>query len=382
MCQFIYLISNPYTLFWLYFYDQALQAEINAASDADETTAFRPLMPRSLRGGGARATLPSTSSAGDACPGGKQAEVGNDKAKRPRNEKNNASSDGGDCGAGGGIGSGGDDSCSTSTIAEAAAPGASGKKSGYGRRKTDKSDSDKDPVLPGPPGVVITGVTSGSGADGHSRDAGALERVKAESLGASVDDSATDIDGRSTDEIASAPAPPAAESAAVPAAASAIGATAASAVAAGTVAAAAAADAKVLSGCAVSLRCEDFVAEDHGDHGYDVICLFSIVKWIHINGGDEALREVFQKAYGLLQHGGRLVLEPQVQQQKQFQWPAPPAGVGSCVASVMFELCSLSASARPILAPLATGSCQALVLVGWCPASAPPRLFRRKSGNA
>lgn len=94
----------------------------------------------------------------------------------------------------------------------------------------------------------------------------------------------------------------------------------ASAAAAATAASAAAgvvvdaADAKVLSGCAVSFRREDFVAEAHGDHGYDVICLFSVVKWMHINGGDEAVREVFQKAYDLLRPGGRLILEPQVHQ--------------------------------------------------------------------
>ncbi|CAN0439964.1 unnamed protein product, partial [Ectocarpus sp. 13 AM-2016] len=61
----------------------------------------------------------------------------------------------------------------------------------------------------------------------------------------------------------------------------------------------------------VSFRCEDFVTEAHGDHGYDVVCLFSVVKWMHINGGDDALRGVFRKTYSLLRAGGRLILEPQ-----------------------------------------------------------------------
>lgn len=71
-------------------------------------------------------------------------------------------------------------------------------------------------------------------------------------------------------------------------------------------------DVRCLSGCAVSFRREDFVIEPHGDRGYDVVCLFSVIKWMHLNGGDEAVRNVFRKAHALLRPGGRLVLEPQV----------------------------------------------------------------------
>lgn len=72
-------------------------------------------------------------------------------------------------------------------------------------------------------------------------------------------------------------------------------------------------DTTFLSGCAVSFWREDFVAESHdGDRGYDIVCLFSVAKWVHINGGDKALRSMFQKTYDLLRPGGRLVLEPQV----------------------------------------------------------------------
>ena len=86
--------------------------------------------------------------------------------------------------------------------------------------------------------------------------------------------------------------------------------------AAAAAAAADATDVRCLSGCAVSFRREDFVADPHDDLGYDVVCLFSVVKWMHLNGGDEAVRNVFRKAYALLRPGGRLVLEPQV-------WCAP-----------------------------------------------------------
>lgn len=81
-------------------------------------------------------------------------------------------------------------------------------------------------------------------------------------------------------------------------------------------AAADATDVRCLSGCAVSFRREDFVVDPHDDRGYDVVCLFSVVKWMHLNGGDEAVRNVFRKAHALLRPGGRLVLEPQV-------WRAP-----------------------------------------------------------
>lgn len=81
-------------------------------------------------------------------------------------------------------------------------------------------------------------------------------------------------------------------------------------------AAADATDVRCLLGCTVSFRREDFVADPHDDRGYDVVCLFSVVKWMHLNGGDEAVRNVFRKAHALLRPGGRLVLEPQV-------WRAP-----------------------------------------------------------
>ena len=71
-------------------------------------------------------------------------------------------------------------------------------------------------------------------------------------------------------------------------------------------------DVRCLSGCAVSFRREDFVVDPHSDRGYDVVSLFSVVKWMHLNGGDEAVRHVFRKAHALLRPGGRLVLEPQV----------------------------------------------------------------------
>jgi hypothetical protein len=38
---------------------------------------------------------------------------------------------------------------------------------------------------------------------------------------------------------------------------------------------------------------------------------FSITKWIHLNGGDSALRMFFKKAFSVLNSGGTFVLEPQ-----------------------------------------------------------------------
>ncbi|KAI8906694.1 Bicoid-interacting protein 3-domain-containing protein [Gorgonomyces haynaldii] len=44
---------------------------------------------------------------------------------------------------------------------------------------------------------------------------------------------------------------------------------------------------------------------------YDVILLLSITKWIHLNGGDGAIKYVLKKVYHSLSKGGILVLEPQ-----------------------------------------------------------------------
>ncbi|KAG8950084.1 hypothetical protein FRC03_012962 [Tulasnella sp. 419] len=45
--------------------------------------------------------------------------------------------------------------------------------------------------------------------------------------------------------------------------------------------------------------------------GYDVILAFSVTKWIHLNGGDEAIVEFFRKVFRHLRPGGKFVLEPQ-----------------------------------------------------------------------
>lgn len=44
---------------------------------------------------------------------------------------------------------------------------------------------------------------------------------------------------------------------------------------------------------------------------YDIVFLFSITKWLHLNHGDEALLELFGRIHGLLAIDGYLVVEPQ-----------------------------------------------------------------------
>ncbi|KAG5642609.1 hypothetical protein DXG03_002507 [Asterophora parasitica] len=44
---------------------------------------------------------------------------------------------------------------------------------------------------------------------------------------------------------------------------------------------------------------------------YNVIVAFSISKWIHLNGGDDALKAFFQRVYSVLEPGGKFVFEPQ-----------------------------------------------------------------------
>lgn len=109
-------------------------------------------------------------------------------------------------------------------------------------------------------------------------------------------------------------------------------------------AAADATDARCLSGCAVSFRREDFVADPHDGLGYDVVCLFSVVKWMHLNGGDEAVRNVFRKAYALLRPGGRLVLEPQV-------WCVPHNTPEKCLKAGLCPKCRPGSLLPPSLLP-------------------------------
>ena len=44
---------------------------------------------------------------------------------------------------------------------------------------------------------------------------------------------------------------------------------------------------------------------------FDIITCLSVTKWIHMNGGDDALLTLFGKFRDLLRPGGLLILEPQ-----------------------------------------------------------------------
>ncbi|TFK82067.1 Bin3-domain-containing protein [Polyporus arcularius HHB13444] len=63
----------------------------------------------------------------------------------------------------------------------------------------------------------------------------------------------------------------------------------------------------------VSFRTADWVKSEIPEdaEGYDVVVAFSISKWIHLNGGDEALLEFFRRVSDVLRAGGTFVLEPQ-----------------------------------------------------------------------
>ena len=63
-------------------------------------------------------------------------------------------------------------------------------------------------------------------------------------------------------------------------------------------------------------RCENFAAEKPGTtamehHAYDVVLCLSVTKWVHLHGGDAALKRLFQRMSDCLRPGGVLILEPQ-----------------------------------------------------------------------
>lgn len=265
---------------------QALLAEISKGADVDVREAFRPLMPRSLRGngGGSGGRALATPAVVAHPGGGKVGRAGSGATKRQRHEECVAGAGASDADsqsdAGGGDGGGSKDS-------EAAVLGDCRKAKGRGRREGDAPKVDESAVPSKFPGSDTPSGMNGSCVRrcGGAESAPTREGTAAPFSGSSALDTHNDVDGAAAT-------------------------AAATAAAAGVVADPA--DAKMLSGCAVSFRHEDFVTEEHADHLYDVVCLFSVVKWMHLNGGDEAVREVFQKAYCLLRSGGRLILEPQV----------------------------------------------------------------------
>ncbi|CBJ29762.1 conserved unknown protein [Ectocarpus siliculosus] len=270
-----------------------LSMEINAAAHAGKSTEFRPLMPRSLRGGeddvgDEEQATPATASIPVARP---DEEAHGADSSTPK-LKANAGGEGDASGVSGGA---------RSTEPEVHVPG----------RKNECRDSRKGSVGAASESVALPesrgGGTTGGAAAGSTSVGTEIDPVRKDrdtrkpvaTVGGSLSDTHEGGNDATADDTTSGST--VAEAATVVAVA-----------AAGVVADAAAdPDARVLSGCTVSFRCEDFVAEAHGDHGYDVVCLFSVVKWMHINGGDEALRGVFRKTYSLLRPGGRLILEPQ-----------------------------------------------------------------------
>ncbi|CAM9224860.1 unnamed protein product [Ectocarpus sp. 12 AP-2014] len=276
-----------------------LSTEINAAAHAGKSIDFRPLMPRSLRGG-----EDDVGEAGQATPAIASAPVAHpdDEAQGADSSTANLKANaGGESDAGGGSGG------ARSTEPEVHVPG----------HENECRDSRKGSVGEASESVALResrggGTTGGAAAGSTSvvaeidparkdRDTRSVSRNEkpVATVGGDLSDTHEGGDDATADDTTSGST--VAEAA-----------TVAAVAAAGVVADAAAdPDARVLSGCTVSFRCEDFVTEAHGDHGYDVVCLFSVVKWMHINGGDEALRGVFRKTYSLLRAGGRLILEPQ-----------------------------------------------------------------------
>lgn len=60
----------------------------------------------------------------------------------------------------------------------------------------------------------------------------------------------------------------------------------------------------------ILFRCSDWLHEPFFEF-YDVICAFSVTKWIHLVHGDGGLRFFFNKCLQSLNPGGILILEPQ-----------------------------------------------------------------------
>ena len=60
-----------------------------------------------------------------------------------------------------------------------------------------------------------------------------------------------------------------------------------------------------------NVRFEDADVLQYGGEGVDVVLMLSVLKWVHLWGGDEGLMKVLGKVEGWLEGGGWLVLEVQ-----------------------------------------------------------------------
>ena len=63
--------------------------------------------------------------------------------------------------------------------------------------------------------------------------------------------------------------------------------------------------------CHAKLMLSTLWLQDLEPGSFDTITCFSVTKWVHLNGGDEALQALLAKVYSLLAPGGRFILEPQ-----------------------------------------------------------------------
>lgn len=68
----------------------------------------------------------------------------------------------------------------------------------------------------------------------------------------------------------------------------------------------------------ITFRSENFVDAHPGlvagmQESFDVVLCLSVTKWVHMHGGDEALKLLFKRMHNALKPGGVMVLEPQPQ---------------------------------------------------------------------
>jgi len=64
----------------------------------------------------------------------------------------------------------------------------------------------------------------------------------------------------------------------------------------------------------IEFRCENFLTseiEEKRGTTFDVVLCLRLTKWVHVNWGDEGIKNLFHKCFSLLKPGGLLVLESQ-----------------------------------------------------------------------
>lgn len=91
---------------------------------------------------------------------------------------------------------------------------------------------------------------------------------------------------------------------------------------------------------------EDFVTAEHGPGSMDCVLCLSVTKWVHLNGGDAAVLQLFDMVHHVLSSGGHFVLEAQPWRSYKQAQRKTVAPYRACFLYMRMSLSEMEVSAR------------------------------------